>query len=307
VGRKKLTKIILRIIGFYLILCAWQTDPCYATTIIGEGIEFSPASAMPGDVITLLVRYRIEGDPADVVMSWTMVTVPANVSTPPPPNIILGRLGPGNHSFKIPYAVPNPPPLRVCFDIKWGTQSIITGACLEGGLRAAGGGKGLRASSAPLAPLTPGGRPDLVVENLTVENRCPGFRIQARNYPIGRGTARTEVGFDVANMGETVAVNAEWKVVIQYDFVEGREGENRYRGDPIDVDFVARTAIVTGSIASLEPRQRIRVRRTLAMLADRTYTCGLPIYRIEATADPANRLGDSTRENNQMYLGGPSR
>lgn len=301
-----MTKIVFRIIGLWLIICAWQAGPCYATTIIGEGIEFSPVSAVPGDAVTLLVRYRIEGDPTDVVMSWSMTTVPASVS-PPPPSIVLGRLSPGNHSFKISYTVPNPPPHRVCFDIKWGTQSIITGACLEGGLRAAGGGKGLRVSSAPLAPLTPGGRPDLFVENLTVENRCPGFRIQSRNYPLGRGTAQTEVGFDVGNMGETAAVNVEWKVVVQYDFVEGRDGENRYRGDPIDVDFVARTAIVTGTIARLEPRQRIRVRRRLAMLTDRTYTCGLPIYRIEATADPANRVGDSTRRNNQMYLGGPSR
>ncbi len=287
-----------------VFLCVSAPPSLAGTTIVGERVEFSPQTVRAGEQVTATAVFRIEGDPVTLTLGVVVTTTPPTAA-PPAPSVVLGRLEAGRHTFRFPYTVPSPPPARVCFEFRSGTQAILDAACLEGALTVAGSGQPRTTTlSAPPRPaVSTADAPDLAVISPSVANACRSVKIGSWSYPLGRGKSTTEIHFTAANYGGVAATNVAYRVTVQYDEIT-RRGEEEYSGQPVHPDITHRTIVLPGTVERIESGQLIPVRARVD-LHDRAFVCGLAIWSVIVEIDPDHATADRVRANNRVSIGNP--
>lgn len=145
--------------------------------VIGERVEFSPTTIRAGETITMTVHFRVEGEPADLFVTYTARIIP---STAPPPPTIVGtptRYNPGSHAVRLSYRIPDPLPTKICFDIP---AVGIKDACLETAMIVASKGT-YSTVGAPVRPQAAGaGMPDLTVRIRSRQDIVNLFLVQIK-------------------------------------------------------------------------------------------------------------------------------
>ncbi len=202
------------IIFFFPILLASMVSVSFAAAIVGERVSFSPLYPRPGEEVTPIVHFRVEGGPVNLSIGYT-ATFPSGSSMEGAPK--TGNFDTGVRTLQLSrLRIPNPAPYEICLTAKvrfagaTEAQTLVSGACLKKNIRVANAGRGDRRVLRDLPSST---RPDLVVVNPHLST-SHGHTLS----PLDSGAAhgRAEVAFGVANQGGTAAEGVEWKVVINF-------------------------------------------------------------------------------------------
>ncbi len=205
----KKIKIFSVIFPFFLLLAA-MTTASFAAVVVGERVTFDRPYPRPGEEVTPVVHFRVEGGPVSLSISYN-----ARFSSGLPligaPT--TGTFNTGTGTLQLSrLRIPDPAPYEICFTIYVSfvgraepPQLLISEACWKKNIRVATTGRGERRV---LPDLVSGTLPDLVVVG------PPNLETSERSGRLGSG--RVDVRFGIANLGGTTAEGVDWKVVINY-------------------------------------------------------------------------------------------
>ncbi len=240
-------------------------------TIVGERVEFSPASPRVGEPVTVIVYFRVENGPVTPVLNYKVSPV-GRGEMESGPSIVMGRLEPGSHSMRFNYNLPSEFPSRKCFDIRYGPQAIIEAACLEGRVAVMSGGTGRRvmagAAPAPALGLDLQVAGDIGVDPIRLNSAYTGWA--------------GVVKFRVLNTGPANADRIDWEARL-WKREEMRAGS---AGLVIGNGTISR--IAGGGTANEQFRH--------------IFESGTA-YLIKIKLDPANRITETNESNNTKDLG----
>jgi hypothetical protein len=273
--------------------------------VVGERVTFDSAFPRPGDEVTPIVHFRVEGGPVNLSIGY-VTTSPL----PYPTALSIGTFNTGAHNFRLSrFRIPDPAPSEICLSINVsfvGTagapQPLITGACLRGDIRVSGTGRGERHVLRDLPSWT---LPDLAVvrHSLHTSHGYPGT--------LGRGTA--DISFGIANLGGTAAEGVEWKVVLNFiDCVRELLGSGF--GRRLDTSGLgAPPARRVGSIPRIAPGETVDVRARFSE-SRMSYITGsfrqeqrwvpCEIVGVKVEIDPNNRIREASEGNNIFIFPG---
>ena len=288
---------------FYVILSfaiLWMavTSASWAAVVVGQRVTFEPAAPRPGESITPVVHFQVEGGPVNLSLSYVAELYSPRVTVVG--TAIAGTFPTGANTARLSrFTVPDPAPVEISFSIsvkrEGGTgapQLLVDKAYLRRDIRVISIGRGDRRA---LPDLASGTLPDLVIVKPELNTKKPSAYL---------GAGEANVQFYVANMGGTTAENVEWKVIINYLKCIERVTPGRLNTSGIPT-LVARR---TGSIPRIAPGQSVFVsvkfNETVMTYIDsgqtqRWVSCDIVGGKI--VVDPNNRIREGNEDNTFIF------
>jgi len=284
---------------FLSVLFAALTSASFAAVVVGQSVTFDPAAPRPGEEVTPVVRFQVEGGPVNLSLSYV-----AELSYPHVTVVgtaITGTYPTGTNTARLSrFSIPDPAPNEICFSIsvnKMGgggaPQLLFDGVCLRRDIRVASAGRGERGVLPERASGTP---PDLVIVKPELNTKKPSRYL---------GAGEANVQFHVSNLGGTVAENVEWKVVINFDRCV------RWDYNPGGVDRAGIPPVVakrTGSIPRIAPGQSVFVNvkfsESLMTYIDSGQTqrwVPCDIFGAKIEVDPNSRIREGNEDNTFIF------
>jgi len=291
-------KIFFVILSLSILLSA-MTSASLAAVIVGQRVTFDPAAPRPGENVTPVVHFQVEGGPVNLSLSYGAV-LPSSGATVVGTSI-NGTFPTGANTARLSrFTISDPAPHEICFNIfvkiagGAGTpQLLISGACLRRDIRVASTGTGERGV---LPDLASGTLPDLVIVR-------PELNTKIASAYLGAGEATVQ--FSIANLGGRVAEAVEWKVVINFTECVHQSyvvGGIDSRGIPVIV------AKRTGSIPRIAPGQSVFVNvkfsESVMTFIDSGQTqrwVPCDIYGAKIEVDPNNRIREGSEDNTFIF------
>ena len=289
---------IFSIILPFSILLATMTSASFAAVVVGERVTFDRPYPRPGDEVTPVVHFRVEGGPVNLSIGYTArfsSGLPL-VGTP-----TTGTFNTGTGTLQLSrLRIPDPAPYEICFAIYVSfvgraepPQLLISEACWKKNIRVAHTGRGERRV---LPDLASGTLPDLVVIR-------PELDTSERSGRLGSG--RAYVRFGITNLGGTTAEGVEWKVVINYI----RCVEMVHLGH-LETSGLGASTNRVGTIPRIAPGETVhvstQVNETVMTYIDSSQDqhwvpCEIVGAKIEL--DPSNRIREQNDDNTFIFPG----
>ncbi|HEX9902824.1 MAG TPA: CARDB domain-containing protein [Acidobacteriota bacterium] len=291
-------KIFFAILSLAILL-ATMTSASLAAVIVGQRVTFDPAAPRPGETVTPVVHFQVEGGPVNLSLSYGAV-LPSSGATVVG-TAITGTFPTGTNTARLSrFTISDPAPHEICFSIfvkiAGGTgapQLLIERACLKRDIRVASTGTGERGV---LPDLASGTLPDLVIVRPELNTKKPSAYL---------GAGEATVQFSIANLGGRVAEGVEWKVVINFDRCV------RWDYNPGGLDRGGLPPVVAkrvGSIPRIAPGQsvfvNVKFNETVMTYIDSGQTqrwVSCDIYGAKIVVDPNNRIREGNEDNTFIF------
>lgn len=272
----------------------------FAVTLVGERVVFEPPNPMPGQEVTPVVHFSVQGGPVYLGISYTIRGTPAAHT----PTLSFNAIT-GSNTLRLPsFRIPDPAPYEICFDISYfivganpaRTGRLVSNACLKRNLRVASTGRGER-RELPDLPVADS-LPDLTV-----------VRGEISHYPSQYAPGgHANMHISIANLGGTTAENVPWKAIINYIlcwYVDWSPGT-------LDTFGLGKSAVKYGRIPRIAPGETVTVTAKFTEHVIETYDpwgrahqkewryCEIFAARIDV--DSPNRIRELNEGNNTFIF-----